>query len=349
MTNPWLARTARRALIASLAALPACTPAPNTAADARANTRANEARPSAEPRALRESHRGLEVRVWLAENDAELTAALDGLTPLDTADAERWAASGLALKRLPVDRVPAVRDRVVRGAVRQSRWIGQPPEAVRLIESPTHDPVDAVRVAGVPVPLDRGRAELHVRAWSMPRRTETGIEPTLAVELAVAHRRATAADPFAVAVRPPDPTAVLLDAAVTLRPGEALLLAHFDPADAPAAPRLDRAASAVRVPPRDAVAGPRTERTSPEPDAAAPETLAQTPADTLAENEPIDAPRPPPPRPPTLGELLIPDLPGPLRGSTRRPVLVLVPRLPASSLAAPQATAGEPAPPAPPG
>ncbi|MEM7755472.1 MAG: hypothetical protein AAF297_07525 [Planctomycetota bacterium] len=336
-------------ILAALAwTLSGCTLSADDPGDGPSGTRTGIAGEGERNDSLRQGHRGLEVRVWLAENDTELEQALAELDSTSPPINDAWARAGLQLRVLPIASLETLRSKLVTTGVRQSRWIGQPPTPVRLVQGPAHDAFDLVRTGAIPRPLDAGSAEAFARAWVMPLRTTDplgrGLTPALAVELNITHRRATKPDPFGVALAErATPPRRLLSHAATLGPGQALLVIPHDPdaRDAPA--RTDRAhRDSIRVPSPPQPAGPNPDRASTpetktrsEPDtdnstrsskqAASPSpTLSPSAADAFEDS--VQGPRPPPI--PTLGELVLPTLPGPTRASTRRPVLVLVPRLP---------------------
>ena len=301
--------------------------------------------PPADPEDIDQPPRqtGLEVRVWLADDADPLDALIADLEAGAGGDAEpiagAWRRAGLRCFIVPVGRLPEFRGRVVSDAARQTRWIGQPAEPINVVSGPRHAAFDLVRTGETARPLDRGVPELVARAWVMPVRTpdtrNESIEPRLALEIAVRHDATPPSAPF-VDLAPRRPPEQLLRLAASLPADRALLLLAADPDAVAASPGAPRAPArrptappviAPNVTPRPA--GPD----QPEPPVPAADLdLAATPATPASPNRDPgnELAGPGVPRVPTLGELLLPELPGPARWLRRRPILVFVPRVPES-------------------
>jgi len=283
-----------------------------------------EQSPGASGPVLRDTHLGLEMRVWLAEDDTKLAEAIDGLSGAAPPLSEPWSRSGLRLFSVPVDQLTSIREAIVGGAARQSRWIGQPSDPLRIVQGPEHAPLDLVRTSFGYGPLDRGVPELTARAWIMPLASDAGVAPSLAIELGVTHRMVADRDVFRTALGEHESvTRSLLTFADTLGADEALVLLAYADDDATSAPPPTRPG---RAPPLRA---PSLNETGPRPGGSPAEGTPTIQTDTAWNVEGLESTEigPAPPRAPTLGELLMPTLPGPARGQNRKPVLVLIPRL----------------------
>ncbi len=305
--------------------------------------------PAPEPRAglsdnaprYTDSHRGLELRVWLAEDDANLGAALADLETLPTGggDIGAWRDAGLRVLRVRSSDLEGLRRRIVAGGSLQSRWVGQPSASVRLVQGPGHPDLGAVRAGHAVLPLDRGSVDFMGRAWVLPEPSGGVISARLAVELELRARPAGPGSAFGSILEGSEGAEItLLELAATLSEGEALLVLAEDPEvdwarirGAPA--RRERVP--IRIPGREALAGPDGSQAPvdrPDEGAEPGQTGVGGGAGALpgarAEEErsgPLE------PVLPTLGALLLPPLPGPARGQERRAVLVLVPHLPGAA------------------
>lgn len=325
-----------RRVLASLAmtalSLPGCaTPLPEPASRADFSDNA--------PR-YTEAHRGLELRVWLAEDDANLGAALADLETVPGGEAARvWRDAGLRVLRVNSDDLEGLRRRIIAGGSLQSRWVGQPSASVRLVQGPGHPDLPAVRAGDAVLPLDRGSVDFAGRAWVLPEPSGSVISARLAVELELRARPAGPGSAFGAILEGSEGAEViLLQFAATLSVGEALLVLAEDPEVEWArmgggAVRRERAP--IRVPGREAPAGPDgsgapLERAD-EGVEAGPARVGGGAVALPGERAGDEFSGPLEPALPTLGSLLLPPLPGPARGQERRAVLVLVPHLPVAA------------------
>lgn len=277
------------------------------------------------------------MRVWLAEDDANLGAALADLETLPAGDeVAAWRDAGLRVLRVKSSDLEGLRRRIVAGGSLQSRWVGQPSAAVRLVQGPAHQDLAAVRAGSAVMPLDRGSVECAGRAWLLPEPAGGAISARLAVELELRARTAGAGSAFGAILEGSEADEIpLLGFAATLSAGEALIVLAEDPgvewARVPGG-SVPRERAPIRVPGREKPAGPEgagADLDHPDEGEESVRTDApavRTPGAAVRTEAPQTGPSEPPL--PTLGELLLPALPGPARGQERRAVLVLVPHLP---------------------
>ena len=246
--------------------------------------------------ALMGATNGLEMRVWVTEDqDDVLAEAIERYearpTPMLDSVRGAWRASGLRVIAIPADEIGALRERLRVVAPEQRDWFGQSPdwsEAIRGREVRAGTPIE---LADGVMKAPAGRLRVLMRCWTAPGQAIT--DPAMHLELAVQlERRDSVGSPLELPA-----LASELEAGVLFPRLRATMLVP-----------ADTALVILPMPERDGLLVPSTD----------PEN--QTPA--IPEGPPV-------PLTPTLGEAMLTSAAaGTIDPVRRRAIVVLLPRLP---------------------
>jgi hypothetical protein len=123
--------------------------------------------------AVRGSENGLELAWWVVTADSatlarELAPWLDEPVPADAAAVRAWAANGLRLVSVPVEKLETLRSRLpIVGAI-QRQWMGQVPLWTDAVKGPYWPSGATVGLDTGPLRLGPGRLRLLTRCWTAP-------------------------------------------------------------------------------------------------------------------------------------------------------------------------------------
>ncbi|MEO1583199.1 MAG: hypothetical protein AAFR96_01350 [Planctomycetota bacterium] len=138
--------------------------------------------------AVRGATNGLEMRVWVVEDQDEVLAEIVGRfgprpTPMPDSVRTAWRASGLRVLAVPVDELAAFRERFRVIAPEQRDWFGQSPDWSEAIRGREIAAGQIIGVADGPMRSPAGRLRVLMRCWPTPGASV--LDPALHLELAV--------------------------------------------------------------------------------------------------------------------------------------------------------------------
>lgn len=145
---------------------------------------------------------GLEMRIWvLRDGAAGVTGGQtrplgETLGPYFAAggafsrgDQERWAANGLRLVSVPLERLGDVQEALGSPGAIQRQWLGEHPDWMELVRGP-QSARQVVRLESGLMTLEPGRLRLLGRCWVSPALPRAGADPLaeVRVDLALQHQ-----------------------------------------------------------------------------------------------------------------------------------------------------------------
>lgn len=236
---------------------------------------------------------GLELRVWVVEDQdaliAELIETYRGRpTPMLDSERTAWRVSGLWPIAVPIDELTLARGRMQLIGVEQQNWLGMMPTWREVVPGRRLDEgAMLARPSGATRTTFAGRLRMLARCWSVPASDGAAMQVELGVQLQRLNQRPSTSGLAIDAVRPiaeQGETFGELTSEFLMQPGEALVFV-------PIAPGFD-------------------------------------PGAVLEGEQPADA-GPPVPAMPTIGEAMLTSVElGGVTPVRRRAIIVLIARLP---------------------